>query len=381
MHLITSEELAKFLEIARNNRILAIDTEFLSGKTYYSKLCLIQIASNNQTAYIDPLEAIDLSPLIEILSDDEVVKIIHSSGQDLVLLTRLCGTPPKNVFDTQIAATLAGYPSQVGYGQLVSDIAGVKLEKSESFTDWSRRPLTPKQIDYALDDVLYLQPIYEKLLDTLTKTGRILWLRDDFAALSDPATYENVPALLYKKVRQASKLTRRQLAILRELAVWREFEAQKRDLPRQWIAKDEVLLELARKKPPTLEALAETRDFNARALKDKGHSILASISTGLELPNEDLPLIERRKETDTDLEGIVKLMSALVRLRSEEHGVASSLLAAQSDLDSLASGEREDNPLMHGWRRELIGLDLIKLLDGKLSLRIVNGELVAEEVS
>lgn len=380
MQLRTTQELATFAELVRQNGILAIDTEFLSGKTYYAKLCLVQLAAGGKAALVDPLELKDLSPLIDLMLDERVVKVMHAASQDMALLMRLCGRPPVPVFDTQLAATLAGYPSQIGYARLVADMTGVALEKSESFTDWSRRPLTPKQVEYALDDVLYLEPMYHKLLAKLQSSGRLGWLADDFRALSDPETYETPPERMFRSIKHASRLNGRQLAILREVAAWREREARRRNLPRQWVLKDEVLIELARRKPASVEALSEIRDLNVRSLSDSGQSLLAAIEAGQAIPGAELPRIERRPMSETDTEGIVKLMGALVRVRAEEHGIAVPLLATQGDLDLLAAGEEEDNPLLQGWRRELIGHDLMLLLEGKLSLRVKNGMVAVEEV-
>lgn len=380
MQLRTTQELADFADFVRQNGILAIDTEFLSGKTYYAKLCLIQLAAGGRAALVDPLELKDPAPLVDLLLDERIVKIMHAASQDMALLMRLCGRPPVPVFDTQLAATLAGYPSQIGYARLVSDMTGVTLEKSESFTDWSRRPLTPKQVEYALDDVLYLEPMYRKLLAKLQASGRLGWLADDFRALSDPETYETPPERLFRSIKHASRLNGRQLAILREIAAWREREARRRNLPRQWVLKDEVLIELARRKPASVEALSEIRDLNVRSLGDNGQSLLAAIEAGHAVPGSELPRIERRPVSESDTEGIVKLMGALVRVRAEEHGIAVPLLATQGDLDLLAAGEEEGNPLLQGWRRELIGHDLMRLLEGKLSLRVRNGVVAVEEV-
>ena len=379
MHLSTVEALSQFAQEARSTGLLAIDTEFLSGKTYYAKLCLIQLAAGGQAAYVDPLALKDLSPLIDILLDERILKIMHAASQDMALLSRLCGRPPKPVFDTQVAATLAGHASQTGYGKLVAALTGVTLEKSESFTDWSRRPLTDKQVRYALDDVVYLEPMYLALKRELEASGRLGWLADDFEALSNPETYETPLQELYRSIKHATRLNGRQLAILREVAAWRETEAQRRNLPRQWVLKDEVLIELARRKPATPEALGELRDLNPRSLGDQVRGLLAAINAGLAVPNNELPRLSHRPAPDGNQEGVVKLMGALVRLRAETHGIAVPLLASQSDLEAMASGDVKDNPLMHGWRREMIGQELLRLLDGKLSMSVKNGVVVVTE--
>lgn len=380
MQLSTTNDLAQFAQLARQSGLLAIDTEFLSGKTYYAKLCLIQLAAGGQAVFVDPLELRDLSPLVDLLLDEQIVKIMHAASQDMALLMRLCGKPPKPVFDTQMAATLAGYPAQTGYGKLVAALTGVTLEKSESFTDWTRRPLTEKQVEYALDDVVYLQPMYEALKEKLEQTGRLAWLEDDFASLSDPATYETPPQEMFRSIRHAARLHGRPLAILREVTAWREQEARRRNLPRQWVLKDEVLIELARRKPTTIEELADLRDLNPRSLGDQGKGLMAAVAVGLTLPGSEIPRLERRSAPEGDTEGLVKLMGALVRLRAEEHGIAVPLLASQSDLDMLAAGETEENPLLQGWRRELIGQDLMNLLQGKIYLYVKNGTVAVAKM-
>jgi len=352
----------------------------MSGKTYYTKLCLLQVSAGDISAIIDPLEEIDLSPLVELLLDEGIVKVLHAAYQDIELMTRLCGRPPVPVFDTQVAATLAGFQSQIGYSRLLEELLDVRIDKSESYTDWSRRPLTAKQVEYALNDVIHLKPMYEKLRKRLEHDGRMEWLADDFALLSDPATFASVPEEQFRRVKRASTLNRRQLGILQSITAWRERDAQRRDLPRQWIIKDESLLEIARRKPTDVTALADIRGLDPRSLGDRGAGLLAAVSRGIALPEAELPRIERRQHATMDIEGVVKLMGALVRLRSTEHRVAAPLLASQSDLEQLASGDEEECALLRGWRKGLIGEDLQRLLDGRLSLRIRDGEVVAEEI-
>jgi len=375
-----NHDFSALADAARQTGVLALDTEFMSGKTYYTKLCLLQVSAGDISAIIDPLEEIDLSPLVELLLDEGIVKVLHAAYQDIELMTRLCGRPPVPVFDTQVAATLAGFQSQIGYSRLLEELLDVRIDKSESYTDWSRRPLTAKQVEYALNDVIHLKPMYEKLRKRLEHDGRMEWLADDFALLSDPATFASVPEEQFRRVKRASTLNRRQLGILQSITAWRERDAQRRDLPRQWIIKDESLLEIARRKPTDVTALADIRGLDPRSLGDRGAGLLAAVSRGIALPEAELPRIERRQHAAMDIEGVVKLMGALVRLRSTEHRVAAPLLASQSDLEQLASGDEEECALLRGWRKGLIGEDLQRLLDGRLSLRIRDGEVVAEEI-
>ncbi len=380
MFIRNNHDFSALADAARQTGVLALDTEFMSGKTYYTKLCLLQVSAGDISAIIDPLEEIDLSPLVELLLDEGIVKVLHAAYQDIELMTRLCGRPPVPVFDTQVAATLAGFQSQIGYSRLLEELLDVRIDKSESYTDWSRRPLTAKQVEYALNDVIHLKPMYEKLRKRLEHDGRMEWLADDFALLSDPATFASVPEEQFRRVKRASTLNRRQLGILQSITAWRERDAQRRDLPRQWIIKDESLLEIARRKPTDVTALADIRGLDPRSLGDRGAGLLAAVSRGIALPEAELPRIERRQHAAMDIEGVVKLMGALVRLRSTEHRVAAPLLASQSDLEQLASGDEEECALLRGWRKGLIGEDLQRLLDGRLSLRIRDGEVVAEEI-
>ncbi len=379
MHNTSTTDLMALADAARSTGVLAIDTEFLSGKTYYARLCLLQVAAGDFSAIIDPFEMTDFGPLVDILLDERIMKVMHAAYQDMELLTRLCGRSPTPVFDTQIAATLAGFPSQIGYARLLEDLLGVRIDKTESYTDWSRRPLTAKQVEYALDDAIYLLPAYTKLCERLKPGGRLSWLADDFAALSAPGAYESVPEEYFRRIKRASALNRRQLAVLRAVAAWREHEARRRDLPRQWIMKDESLIEVARRKPDNSDALADIRGIDLRSLGDRGTGLIAAVLKGKAVPDSDLPQMERRPQTAADIEGVVKLMGALVRIRGAEHGIAPSLLASQTDLEQLASGEEEDNPLLKGWRKTLIGDDLSRLLEGKLALRVKNGVVVAED--
>lgn len=379
MQIQSTADLSALAAAARSAGILAIDTEFLSGKTYYSRLCLLQVAAGDFSAIIDPFEVTSLGELIDILLDNRIMKVMHAAYQDMELLTRLCGRSPAPVFDTQVAATLAGFPSQIGYARLLEDLLGVRIDKSESYTDWSRRPLTAKQVEYALDDVTYLQPMYEKLCSLLKPGDRLTWLADDFAALSAPGAYESIPDEYYRKIKRASSLNRRQLAVLRAAAAWRERDARRRDLPRQWILKDESLIEVARRKPDNADALADIRGIDLRSLGDRGIGLMAAVHKGLAIPDSELPQMDRKPQAPVDMDGVVKLMAALVRTLGAAHGIAPPLLASQSDLEQLAAGEEDGSPLLKGWRKALIGDDLKRLLDGKLVLRVSNGVVVSQE--
>ncbi len=374
------ETLASITRAAREAGVLALDTEFMREKTYYAKLCLLQLAVDDAAWIVDPFKVPDLGPLAEALLDPAVIKVVHAGSQDIEILTRILGRPPGPVFDTQVAATLAGSAAQVGYARLVKDMFDVDVDKSDTYSDWSRRPLTPAQVEYAVADVTYLPEMYRRLSDRLRSEGRMEWLEADLAALSDPATYEVVPEMQFMRIKRASSLSRRHLAVLREVAAWREREAQRRDLPRRWVVSDETLVEVARRQPRDAASLVEVRGMNVRALGDGGAGLLDAVGRGVALPEEELPRMAHRHRADIDVDGIVELMGALVRVRAGQHGVAVPLLAARADLERLAGGEREQSPLLQGWRRSLIGEELVELAEGRLSLRVGGGKIVPERV-
>ncbi len=376
MHLEDRGAVERVFESARASGVIAIDTEFMRERTYWPKLCLVQIAVDDEAWVLDPLDAGDVSWLAEVFADPGVVKVFHAGQQDLELFCRLLGVPPSPMFDTQVAATLVGFPSQVGYARMVKELAGVELDKADTFTDWARRPLTATQVEYALNDVRYLCGAYRTLREKLEQSGRLSWLDEDFARLADPRTYEVVPEDQWRRVKRAGSLNRRQLGILLEAAAWREREAQRRDLPRRWVISDESLLQVARHRPTGAAGIEGVRGVNLRSLGDGGRGLLDAVRRGEAMPDSELPRIPRRPRAAVDIEGIVELMGALVRVRASEHGIAVPLLASRADLERLAGGEREDSPLLTGWRRALIGDELLELAEGRLALRVEGGKVV-----
>jgi ribonuclease D len=381
LYIHDTDALRAFCDIARATGRIALDTEFMREKTYWARLCLIQVAAGDEAAIIDPFEIADLQPLLDVFADESVLKVLHAGSQDLEIIFRLSGRAASPVFDTQVAATLAGFPSQVGYARLVQDLFNVTVDKSDTFTDWARRPLTPAQIEYALMDVRYLEPAYLELMQRLERDGRLAWLADDFVRMADPALYEVVPEQQFRRLKRLATLSRRQLGVLQAVAAWREREAMRRDLPRRWVVGDETLVEVARRRPDTSSALSEIRGLNPRALGDGGAGLLRAVADGCAIAEADLPRIERRPRTIVDVEGVVELMGALVRVRASEHSIAVPLLATRGDLERLASGEREDSPLLAGWRRSIVGDDLVRLVEGGLALRVADGKIVVDPIA
>lgn len=367
--------LRTLVEKMRGAEFIAIDTEFMREKTYYARLCLIQLATDDVAAIVDPLAVDDLSPLAEVLFDEHTVKLLHAGQQDMEIFYFLFDRAPRPVFDTQIAATIAGFPQQVGYGALVHDMLGVTLDKSDTYTDWSKRPLSDTQVEYALNDVRYLPELYSRLKTKLERESRVEWLAPDFERMEDSRTYRSEPLQYWRRLKRLKSLNRRQLGVLQHVAAWREIEAQRRDTPRKWVLGDESLIEIARRGPTTRDELRAVRGVKDKLPGAVYDSLLTSVREGLALAEEELPLLERGTRFHNDTEGAADLMAALVRVRAKQHGVAVPLLAARKDLDRLAAGEREGNPLLEGWRRQMIGNELVQLMDGRLALSIENGAL------
>jgi ribonuclease D len=355
--------------------VVAIDTEFMREKTFSAQLCLLQLASDSDSFLIDPLSKADLSSLAEVLFNPRIVKVLHAGGQDLEILFNLLGQPVAPVFDTQVAATLLGLPLQVSLAGLIKHYVGVTLKKSDTYSDWSRRPLRAAQLSYALDDVRYLPAIYRSMVEELDLAGRGDWLDDDFKALSDPHRYIETPERLWQRLKGANSLSRRQLGILQELAIWRDKAARQRDLPRKWVVTDEQLLDITRRNPATSDDLYMTRGLDGRLSRRMVTDILDAVSRGRQLPEESLPERPRKPNHVGDGTAAVDLMQALVHLRSSEQHVASNTLASQGELQALAAGQRHGLDILSGWRREMIGNELLRLLDGSLALSLDAGSL------
>lgn len=378
MYVTDTQGLIDLVAVLRTAPAVAVDTEFMRERTYFARLCLIQLASDDVCAIVDPLVIEDLSSLRELMTDPAVVKIFHAGSQDLEIFFRLLGEATTPVFDSQVAATLAGFPQQVGYGALVKEMLGVPLDKGDTYTDWAKRPLSDTQVEYALNDVRYLPEMYRSLTGELEREGRLGWLSADFRRMENPDTYACLPEEQWRRVKRVSSLNRRQLAVAREVTAWREIEAQRRDVPKRWVLGDESVVEIARRAPSTAEELTGIRGVSDKVGRAAQKGIVESVTRGLGIPESDLPAIARRKRPQGDIDGAVDLMVALVRSRARQHGVAMPLLASRDDLERLAAGEREASPLLEGWRRAMVGDELLALLDGSLAMRLEEGNLVVE---
>lgn len=342
---------------------LAIDTEFMREKTYYAQLCLIQVATPDLIACVDPLAIADLSPFYDLLAQPDNVKVMHSCHQDMEILYQTCGCLPKPVFDTQIAVPLLGYPQQMGYARLVEGLLGVQLEKGQTRSDWSKRPLSRAQLDYAADDVLYLGQIYERILDALEKRNRLHWLSDDFARLSEPSRYEQPPENAWQRIRSAQRLRPRQLNVLKALAEWRETVAQKRDIPRNWILRDEVLVDMATHTPSDIDALQGTRGLNPKTLDRYGELFLSLIRSALALQSSPpMPPPRRGPKLDGKDEARLESLLAIVESVAKEKEIDASVLASRKEVSRLILGER-DLDVLNGWKKDIIGNELLEYLE------------------
>ena len=322
MYIATQENLAAFVERARSSSVLAIDTEFLREKTYYAKLCLLQMATDDEVVIVDPFEMDDLSVLAPLLTDERIVKLFHAAGQDLEIILREVGVLPRPVFDTQIAAALLGHTQQIGYAALVHAECGVSLKKIDSFTDWSRRPLSASQRDYAADDVVYLPRLYAGMRAALEEKGRLHWLDHDFEELSDPARYEANERERFRRLKRVSQLSRRQLSAAREVAAWRELEAQRRDVPRKWVVTDEQIVEACKREARTIDELFMVRGLSDRLSTKDARAVVSLISSALSTPPDTWPELDRCGKSEPNVDAELDLMSALVRLRAKENGIA-----------------------------------------------------------
>lgn len=357
---------------------VCVDTEFMRENTFWPELCLIQIADVNEAAAIDPMAAgLDMTPLLDLMVENQdVLKVFHAGGQDLEIIYNLTGKTPFPLFDTQIAAMALGQGEQVGYSNLVDAYLGIVVDKGARFTDWSRRPLDARQIEYAIGDVTHLAKIFPKMLERLRKTGRGAWLDQEMERIGDPANYANDPEEAWKRVRIAGRKPE-VLGRLKALARWRELEARSKDLPRGRIVKDETLADLAGHAPKRQADLAKVRGLSATwAGNDIGGRLMAALEAAVPMSPEEMPARDDRKPgLGKDGALVADLLKLLLKIRSKEIDVASRLLARSEDLEALAAGQREDLSILQGWRFDQFGRDALDLVEGRLGFTVINGRL------
>ena len=366
-----TDALAAFCESQSDSSFLTVDTEFVRESTYYPQLCLIQVAGDTDSAAIDALApGLDLAPFLALLDDPDIPKVFHAARQDLEIFYTLAGKVPAPVFDTQVAAMVLGFGDQVGYEVLVNKVLGESLDKSSRFTDWSRRPLTDRQIRYAMADVIHLRPIYEELSRRLGENGRAHWLSEEMQVLTAEDTYRNAPEDAWRRVK-ARGLRPRPMAVLQAVAAWREREAQRRNMPRNRIVRDDTLLDIAGSMPQSAADLARIRGVN-KGLPDSraGSEILAAVAEAMAIPKEDLPVQKRREAPPPGVGPTAELLKVLLKARCDTLGIAPRLIANSDELEKLAIDDNADVPSLKGWRRELFGNDALALKHGKLALKI-----------
>jgi ribonuclease D len=375
----TPGQLATLCEQIKKEPWLALDTEFLREKTYYPKFCLLQIATPEWVACIDPIALPQLESLFDAIYNPAIVKVFHSCRQDLEIFFQWTGKLPSPIFDTQVAAPLLGFQDNPGYAMLVSSLLSVNLNKAHTRADWSKRPLTEAELEYAADDVIYLCQIYQIMVQKLTALGRIDWLKNDFAELTNPALYKVDPETAWFKIKGKNKLTGKQLSIIQTLAQWREKIAQAEDRPKSWLLRDELLFDLAKLQPETVQELANVRGINERSVNRYGKELCQLITAAKN--RSPIPLHEKdrsAKKTQQE-EAILDILTALVRVRAEENALNPTILASRKDLEELLSNGDDECPLLHGWRYTMAGKELVGLLKGELLLGIDSDKLAIIE--
>lgn len=380
------EELVARLREAEH---FGIDTEFVRETTFRPRLCLIQLWLSEGAVAVDPFEVEDLAPLLEVIESPDVEKVVHAGQQDMELFFLASGRPPRRVFDTQVAAALLGHGESIGYSRLVEKLLGQRLDKRETFTDWSRRPLREAQVEYALNDVRYLLPLREKLLDELARRGRESWLSRELEVFERSSYYQRDPETMYQRVRGAGKLEGKALAALQELAAWREEEARRLDRPRGHIVSDGILVEVARRLPTSLEDLRAVRGLHPRLLRRSGAGIVARVSRALKRSPTDYPAPVERRPRDPKVDLLVDLLEVLIKVHAARLSISAGYLATRKELAELASDslagrlESSAHRVLRGWRGELVGEELLAFLRGKTRIRVeaLTGNVVLEDLA
>ncbi len=361
--------LAALCERLAHEPYVTVDTEFLREKTYYPQLCLVQLAGKDESAAIDPLAAtIDLTPLYALLANEKVLKVFHACRQDMEIFCNKMQKLPAPIFDTQVAAMVLGYGESVSYESLVNKTLGQSVDKSSRFTDWSKRPLTPKQIDYALSDVIHLHAIYSVLVDRLNETSRGGWIAQEMQPLLDPQTYDANPDEVWRRIRLRNT-TPRYLATLRAAARWRELTARERNVPRTRVMKDETLAEIAHSKPEDFTTLQAIRGFYPTMQATQYDALFTALKQAQNLPSSEMPRLPARTILTESDEALIDLLRLFVKSCAAKHHVVPRLIANKEDIEALVLGKRNDIHALTGWRYEIFGKDALRLLEGKIALK------------
>jgi ribonuclease D len=378
MELITTtQDLAETCDRLARHPYITVDTEFLRETTYYPLLCVAQVASADEAVVIDAIaDGLDLKPFYELMANERVLKVFHAARQDIEIVWHEAGLIPHPIFDTQVAAMVLGYGDSISYDQLVQRITGDTLDKSHRFTDWSKRPLSPAQVKYAISDVTHLRDVFQALDADLHQRGRAEWVGEEMEVLTSPDTYRVEPELAWQRLKTRARKPK-ELAVLMEVAAWREREAQTRDVPRGRVLKDDVVGEIAQQAPTTVERLSGLRSLPRGFERSKwGQDILAAVARGLERDPKTLPRIERQRGGGNGA-ATVELLKVLLRMTSERHAVAAKVIATIDELEQIAADDEANVPALHGWRRELFGEKALALKHGRLALAVEDNRVIA----
>jgi len=368
--------------LARSD-FVTVDTEFIRETTFWPELCLIQMASPDLGVIVDPLaDGIDLAPFFDLMSDRSTVKVFHAARQDIEIIFHLGDLIPHPIFDTQVAAMVCGFGDSVSYDQLINRMTGIQIDKSSRFTDWRRRPLSDKQLDYALADVTHLREAYLKLKTELEREGRSQWLTEEMAVLESRETYDLHPDDAWKRLKMRLRKPA-ELAIMKYVAAWREREARERNVPRGRVIKDDAIYEIAQQQPKDAEALGRLRTIpRGWERSQQGGAIIATVNEALSLPKEEMPRLPRHNHAPEGAAAAADLLKVLLKLVTEKHGVAAKIIANSDDIDRIAAeGEKADVAALKGWRRELFGETALKLISGEIALRFVDRKVEAVELT
>lgn len=370
MNIITdTRALADLCERLAGAPYVTVDTEFLREKTFWPILCLIQVAAPDEEHIVDPLaDGLDLAPFWALMADRNVLKVFHAARQDVEIVHHLAGIVPEPMFDTQVAAAVCGYGESVGYGQLVAQTTKGRIDKTSQFTDWSRRPLSKKQLDYALSDVTWLREVYERLRDELAAKGRTGWLEEEMATLSDPATYDVAPEDAWKRLKMRARKPR-ELEVLKHIARWREEQARGRDVPRSRVLKDDALYEIATQQPETKAELAGLRAVPG-GFENSRHAggLLEAVAEGMAAPEDDLPRLPKRRAPSEAVTSALELLKVLLRIVAERESVGARVIASSDDLAAIAADDEADVLALQGWRRKMFGEQALALKRGDIAL-------------
>ncbi len=382
MTVITDQtSLTEFCRRVSDSEFITVDTEFLRDKTYYPQLCLIQMAApEGDPVAVDPLcSALNLEPVYELMFDEKITKVFHAARQDLEIFFNLTGKLPHPLFDTQVAAMVCGYGESIGYLNLVGNICGEKIDKGPQFTDWSRRPLSDKQLTYALGDVTWLRDVYKSLSAELKEQNRTSWVDAEMDILTSTSTYENHPKDSWRRIKVKTDKPK-VLAVLQEVTAWREREAQHRDVPRNRVVRDDTLVDLAVHAPKTVDALTQIRNISTDMARGRlGKALLDAVHKGLAVPHSDCPTPVKKERFPQELTPVLEMLKMLLRIQCSEHDVAAKLVASAADLEVLAQHDEADIPLLTGWRYAVFGKEALALKKGDIMLGLKDGQIVKQK--